>query len=429
MRWTGTIVVGAGQAGLALSRYLTRAGHEHVLLERGRIGERWRSERWDSLTLLTPNWLNELPGPLRHADPDAFLGRAEFVDYFEHYASSFAAPVHEGVSVLEVVRARGAFCVDTDAGAWHAANVVIATGFADEPGVPVVAAATPRALLQLHSSRYRSPAQLPPGGVLVVGAGPSGQQIAAELRQAGRPVTIAVGRHAQMRRSYRGRDIWCWLDAIGSNDQTLADVPHERDGTRALSLVLSGANGGRQLDLGVLAGLGATVSGRLKGFSGRHALFADDLEATVERSECRMRRVLERIDRHVDGLPEDEQPPVEPIPAVELPRGPRALDLEAANFSTVIWATGYRRSYPWLNVDVLGADGELEHHRGITDVKGLYALGLRFQHRRKSHFIGGVGDDARFLASLLTARRAAPVALRARDGRRCTVGSYAADAA
>jgi len=429
VRTTGTIVVGAGQAGLALSRYLSRAGHEHAVIERGHVGERWRSERWESLALLTPNWLNELPGPLRHADPDGFLSRAGFVDYLERYAGSFSAPVREGISVLEVARAREGFRVETDSGAWRAASVVIATAFADEPRVPTVAPAAPRALSQLHASAYRSPAQLPPGAVLVVGAGPSGQQIAAELQQSGRRVTIAVGRHAQMRRSYRGRDIWYWLDAIGSNDQTLADVPHERDGSRALSLVLSGADGGRQFDLGVLAGLGVTVAGRLKGFSGRHALFADDLAATVERSECRMRSVLDRIDRHVENLPADERPPGEQVPAVELSEGPRWLDLEAASVSTVIWATGYRRSYPWLNVDVLGDDGELEHRRGITAAKGLYALGLRFQHRRKSHFIGGVGDDARFLASLLTARRAAPVALRARDGRCRAVGSYAADVA
>ena len=206
-------------------------------------------------------------------------------------------------------------------------------------------------------------------------------------------------------------------------------MPHERDGSRALSLVLSGADGGRQLDLGVLAALGVTVAGQLQGFSGRHALFADDLAATVERSECRMPSVLDRIDRHVDGLPADEQPPFEQIPTVELSAGLRWLDLEAASVSTVIWATGYRRSYPWLNVDVRGEDGELEHRRGITAVKGLYALGLRFQHRRKSHFIGGVGEDARFLASLLTARCAAPALLRSRDGRHRAVETYAADVA
>jgi putative flavoprotein involved in K+ transport len=232
-RITETVVVGAGQAGLALSRFLTRAGHEHVVLERGRVGERWRSERWDSLTLLTPNWLNELPGPLHHSDPDGFLSRAGFVDYLEHYAHSFAAPVREGVSVLEVAQDRAGFAVETDAGPWAAANVVIASGYADEARVPAVAAAAPAGVRQLHSSAYRSAGQLPPGGVLVVGAGPSGQQIAAELRQAGREVVLAVGRHAPMRRRYRGRDVWSWLDDSGHLDQTLADLRPGRSPPRS----------------------------------------------------------------------------------------------------------------------------------------------------------------------------------------------------
>ena len=429
MKSTRTVIVGAGQAGLALSRFLTRAGHEHVVLERGRIGERWRSERWDSLTLLTPNWLNELPGPMRHADPDGFLGRGEFVDYLDAYARSFEAPVRAGVSVLEVAQSEPGFTVGTDSGAWEARNVVIATGYADEPRVPAIAASAPSAVLQLHASGYRSPAQLPPGGVLVVGAGPTGQQLAAELRRTGRDVTIAVGRHARMPRHYRGKDIWHWFALTGHLDQTLDDVPHERDASRALSLVLSGANGGEPLDLGVLASLGVTVSGRLLGFVDRHAVFADDLEATSQRAEARMRRGLAKIDWHIEGLPHRERPNAQWIPPVTLPPAPRTLDLVAAGVSTVIWATGYRRSYPWLNVDVRGDDGELRHRRGVTPVKGLYALGLRFQHRRRSHFIGGVGDDARFLASLLVARRAPSGRLRARDGRDLAVGGYAADVA
>jgi putative flavoprotein involved in K+ transport len=218
MRKTETIVVGAGQAGLALSRYLARAGHDHAVLERGRVGERWRSERWDSLTLLTPNWLNGLPGAALHADPDGFLPRAGFVDYLARYARTFRAPVHEGVSVLGVRQTRGGFAVETDAGSWRARNVVVATGYADEPRVPPVAAAAPHGVLQLHSSAYCSPGQLPPGGVLVVGAGPSGQQIADELRRSGREVAIAVGRHASMPRRYRGREI------LGRRDRTVPTV-------------------------------------------------------------------------------------------------------------------------------------------------------------------------------------------------------------
>ena len=230
MRTTGTIIIGAGQAGLALSRYLSGARHEHVLLERGRVGERWRSERWDSLALLTPNRFSELPGFVPHAEPDGFLSRDAFVGYLEEYARSFSAPVLEGVSVLQVAQApRGGFRVGTDSGAWNADNVVLATGYADEPLVPAVAAAAPDGLIQLHSSRYRSPGRMPPGGVLIVGAGPSGQQLAAELRRTGRRVVLAVGRHARMPRRYRGHDIWHWLTEMGSLEHTLADVPHERE--------------------------------------------------------------------------------------------------------------------------------------------------------------------------------------------------------
>jgi putative flavoprotein involved in K+ transport len=406
MRTTRTIIIGAGQAGLALSRYLSGARHEHVLLERGRVGERWRSERWESLALLTPNRFSELPGFVPHAEPDGFLSRDAFVGYLEEYARSFSAPVLEGVSVLQVTQApRGGFLVRTDSGEWNADTVVLATGHADEPLVPAVAAAAPDGLIQLHSSRYRSPGRMPPGGVLIVGAGPSGQQLAAELRRTGRRVVLAVGRHARMPRRYRGHDIWHWLTELGSLEDTLADVPHERSASPSPSLALSGAGGGEQLDLTSLAAAGVAVTGRLRGFSGRHALFAADLGTTVEESDRRMRRLLEKIDRHIDACRSSEPATAaEPIPPVTLPPGQPMVDLEAEEISTVIWATGYRRSYPWLDVDVLGEDGEIAQTRGVTAVSGLYTLGFRFQHRRKSHFIGGVSDDARVLATQILGR-------------------------
>ncbi|MGE5273591.1 MAG: flavin-containing monooxygenase [Verrucomicrobiota bacterium] len=401
IRTTGTVIVGAGQAGLALSHYLSRVRLEHVVLDRGRIGERWRSERWESLRLLTPNWLNRLPGSAPHADRNGFLGGSAFATYLEDYARSFSAPVREGVSVLEVARGRHGFAVGTDSGTWRAKNVVIATGYADEPRLPAAAAAAPGRILQLHSSRYRSADRLPPGGVLIVGSGPSGQQLAAELRRSGRDVTLAAGRHARSPRRYRGRDVWSWFAETGRLDQTLEDVPHERDPASSPSLVLSGANGGEHLDLSMLAALGVVVAGRLKGFTGRYALFADDLEPTVREADERMSRMLARIDGRVAGSRTVDPPAAEPVPAQTLPRGPRMLDLERTNISTLIWATGYRRSYSWLNVDVLDDDGEVAHDRGVTAVPGLYALGLRFQHRRSSHFIGGVGHDACFLAARL----------------------------
>jgi putative flavoprotein involved in K+ transport len=340
-----------------------------------------------------------VPGSAPHADRNAYVAGSAFAAYLDGYARSFSAPVHEEVSVLEVARGKTGFVVATDADAWRAQNVVVATGWADEPRMPAVAGAVPPTVQQLHSSRYRSPDQLPPGGVLVVGSGPSGQQIALELRRAGREVTLAAGRHGRSPRRYRGKDIMQWLAETGSYDQTLDDVPHERDpATQSPSLVLSGANGGEYLDLAMLTRLGVVVTGRLRGFGGAYAHFAGDLQTTVREVDDRAGRMLARIDGHLAETRGFEPSAVRPLEAQMLPRGPRLLDLESAGVSTVLWATGYGRSYPWLNADVLGDDGEIVHWRGVTAVPGLYALGLRFQHRRTSHFVGGVGDDARFLA-------------------------------
>jgi putative flavoprotein involved in K+ transport len=397
-----TIVIGAGQAGLALSYHLSAAGHDHLLLERGRIGERWRSERWDSLRMLTPNWMNRLPGSPAHADADGYVSAAAFASYLQSYASSFGAPVVEGVSVHAVSRVRDGFCVRTDGGPHAARAVVIATGEADVPRVPSIAPDAPRGLAQLHSSAYRSPDALANGGVLVVGAGPSGQQIALELRRAGRPVVLAVGRHARGVRRYHGRDIWSWLAELGTLDQTIDEVADPVAARRTPNLPLTGARGGEQLDLRVLADAGVLVTGRLTGFDGTRALFGWTLQADVCAAEQRMRRVLARIDAHVGARSG------EPIPPVGELAGVNALDLRAAGVTTVLWATGYGRAYPWLRVPVVGADGELVHRRGVTPVPGLYALGLRFQHRRSSHLIGGVGRDAEYLAARIVAAAARP---------------------
>jgi putative flavoprotein involved in K+ transport len=387
-----------------VSRYLTEAGHDHVLLERGRTGERWRSERWDSLRLLSPNWLNGLPGAWPHDEPDAFLGRREFVDYLERYARSYAAPLREGAAVHAVERRRGSFRIATDAGDWRARNVVLATGWSDVPRTPRLANSVPDGIVQLHSSEYRSPAALPPGGVLVVGVGPSGAQIALELRRAGHPVVVAVGRHSRMPRRYRGRDIWFWLGQIGNLDERIDEVADPDAVAKAPSLMVSGVGGGTRLDLGVLRDEGVIVAGHLERFDRGRAVFADDLDSTIGESERELHRVLEQIDASIDTSPcAGDMPAAEPMPALELPEPPRGLDLAEAGISTVIWATGYGRSYDWLHVPALGADGELVHRRGVTEVPGLYAVGIRFQYRRKSHFIGGVGEDAEFVAGRILA--------------------------
>jgi putative flavoprotein involved in K+ transport len=292
--------------------------------------------------------------------------------------------------------------VVTDAGEWQARNVVIATGDCDVPRVPAIAAEAPPFLHGLHATGYRRPAQLPEGGVLVVGAGPSGQQIAAELRRAGRDVVLAAGRHARMPRTYRGRDVFAWMHEAGKLDDHVDDVPDPAAARRAPSFPVSGAMGGESLGLDGLAALGVVVNGRLVGFAGDHACFADTLADDVADADRRLRRSLALFDAHI-SLARIDAPAADPPPPVALGAGPRRLDLRG-RISTVLWATGYRRTYPWLDEPVLDANGELVHREGVTAVPGLFVVGLRFQRTRKSHFLGGVGDDAAFIARAIAAR-------------------------
>lgn len=407
-----TVIVGGGQAGLALSRLLTDARHDHVLLERGRIGERWRSERWDSLALLTPNWANRLPHDDEPADPDAYDSGSEFVARLQRYARSFGAPVREHTTVTAVDRVPGGLRVRTDRGEWTARNVVIASGDCAVPVVPPFATAAPADVEQLHSSRYRAPEGLAPGGVLVVGSGPSGHQIADELARAGRNVVFAVGRHSRIVRRYRGHDIWSWLQALGDLSRSLDEHRHDPRTRVRPALPLDGRDGGRTIDLGVLAGAGVRIAGRLDGFAGDHALFGSGLEANVADADERLHRLLRRIDAQI-GSRADRQafPPAAPIAPISLPAPPRAIDLAADGISTIIWATGYRRHYPWLHVPgVVGSDGGILHDRGRTAVPGLFVLGTRWQYRMTSHQIGGVGADAAFLAEHMGAGAAGTAA-------------------
>jgi putative flavoprotein involved in K+ transport len=393
-----TLVIGAGQAGLALSHYLTRAGHEHVLLDRGRIGQRWH-DRWDSLTLLSPNWMNRLPGSGEHEDPHGFLDRAGFVSYLDEYARSFAAPVVEGVSVLRVVPAGEGFRVETTAGSWPARQVVVATGDADVPRLPSLAA--PAGVHSLHASEYRRPGQLPGGAVLVVGAGASGQQLALELRRAGREVVLAAGRHSRAPRRYRGRDVFDWLQLLGDFDRTVDDVPDLAAARRVPLFPVSGANGGEELGLDLLHAHGVVVAGRLTHVDERQARFADDLAENMAKADERLRILLQRVDAH----PLARGTHARALRDVVLPPGPRAVDV--SRLGAIVWATGYGRAYPWLQVPgALDARGQLPQRRGVTRVPGLFVLGLAFQYRRSSHVIGGVGRDAETLARILDARAA-----------------------
>jgi putative flavoprotein involved in K+ transport len=406
MRRTDVVVVGGGQAGLAASRCLQARGVDHVVLERGRVAERWRSERWDSLRLLTPRWQARLPGfSYRGPDPDGFMSRREVIGYLEEYARSFAAPVEEGVAVLAVERDGEGYRVTADRGEWRSESVIVATGHCDRPHVPALAAELPSDVVQLVPTRYRNPDLLPTGGVLVVGASATGIQLADEIQRSGRPVTIAVGRHVRLPRRYRGRDVMAWLDATGFLDEGPEAVADLEAARRQPSLQLVGRPDHGTLDLGVLLRAGVRLVGRVTAIEGACVRFADDLAETVAAAERRLARVLGRIDAHVTSTGQTRSvPPAEPLRPIAPPAAPTAVDLRAEGIRTVIWATGYRRSYPWLRVPVLDERGEIRHVGGITSEPGLYVLGLQFLRRRNSSFLDGVGEDAAVIADHLAGR-------------------------
>lgn len=408
MKRIDTIIIGGGQAGLAMSRSLTDRGIDNVVLERGRVAERWRSERWDSLRLLTPRWQSRLPGwEYRGADADGFMTKSELIGYLEDYARSFAAPVESGVTVLSVTQDARGFRVLTDAGVWRTANVVIATGHCGLPNVPAMAAEFSPDIEQVVPTRYRNPSQLRTGGVLVVGASATGIQLAAEIARSGRPVTLAVGRHTRLPRSYRGRDIMDWLDSTGVLTQTALDVTDIEASRMQPSLQLVGSDDKRTIDLGVLQEQGVRVTGRALAVHGRRVYFADDLAASMERADRKMNEALDRVDRALERAGLDWwAPQVDRPEAIAVPEAPGVIDLAAEKIETVLWATGYRREYPWLHVPVLDARGELRHNGGITPEPGLYALGLQFMRRRNSSFIDGVGADAAELADHIMNRTA-----------------------
>ena len=399
---TDTLIIGGGQAGLAMSRCLSDRGIDHVVVERGRIAERWRSERWDSLRLLTPNWQSRLPGfRYEGPDPDGFMTMPEVTGYLERYARSFDAPVITGTTVLAVARGSKGFVVTTDRGAWCSPNVVVATGHCDVPYVPGMADQLPTDIVQITPSDYRRPSQLPGGSVLVVGASASGIQLADELYSSGRAVTIAVGRHTRLPRRYRGKDILWWFDTMGLFDASLDEVFDVEVSRHQPSLQLVGRPDHATLDLLALKRRGVEVVGRLTGIHGTTLSLSDDLVATTVAADVKLASLLARIDEFVvrAGLSGEVSAAESFAPAwPEFTDAPTGVDLRAAGIATVVWATGFRRAYPWLKVPVLDERGEIRQRGGITSEPGLYALGLQFMRRRKSAFIDGVGDDARELA-------------------------------
>ena len=410
-----TVVIGAGHAGLAMSRLLCDAQHEHVVLDQGRVAERWRTERWDSLHLLTPNWMTRLPGAVYVGeDPEGYLAAGELVSHLEGYAAAFGAPVRTGTRVEQVTASGDGFLVVTDRGTWRARNVVVATGPWGRPFVPRGIGRLSPDVAVVTANRYRNPGSLPPGGVLVVGASSSGLQIADELQRAGRDVVVSVGRHTRMPRRYRGMDIFWWLERTGRLSRTIDEVADARAARSEPSMQLVGRNEpdrfAQDLDLASLQERGVRVAGRLDGARGRAVRFHDDLSVTTTQAERRMRRFLDAVDTHVEatGLSREVWSATRPAPVATSGALTR-LDLAAEGIGAVVLATGYRPDHRWLRVPVTGADGAIQQYRGVTAAPGLYVVGQRFQHRRDSGFIDGARHDARAVLNDLTRTGRTPV--------------------
>jgi putative flavoprotein involved in K+ transport len=393
-----TVVIGAGHAGLAASYFLRARSVDHVVLERGEVANSWRRERWDSLRLLTPNWQSRLPG-LRYEgpDPDGYMTVAEVTEFIERFAAVSGAPVRTGTNVTSVRADGDGYRVTTSGGEISCRAVVIASGACNQPTVPPLAAGVPASVEQLTTFDYRDPAKLPEGGVLVVGASATGVQLAAELQRSGRPVTLSVGEHVRLPRLYRGRDVLWWMDAAGVWDQRYDQVDDLTRARRLPSPQLVGTPERATLDLNALTSMGVELVGRWAAVRDGRALFSGGLRNVFSLADLKLARLLSSFDdwAQATGRDADVGPP-EHFPATRVPGSTRLqLDLGSGEIRSVVWATGYRPDYGWLDVPVVDAKGQLQHVGGVVDRPGLYALGLPVLRRRKSTFIYGIEDDAR----------------------------------
>lgn len=400
-RTTDVVVIGGGQAGLAMSRCLTDRSIDHVVLERAEVANSWTTERWDSLRLLTPNWMSRLPGfSYRGTDPDGYMTAGEVAALLDTYRRSFDAPVRSGVTVTRITSGEGRHVVETSDGPWHARSVVMATGACSTPHVPAIADDMPDHLEQITPIAYRNPDQIGDGGVLVVGASASGLQIADELARAGRDVTLAVGDHVRLPRTYRGMDIHWWMDTVGQLDERYDEVEDLARARRLPSLQLVGTPERRTLGLNTVAGQGVQLAGRLVGRNGHRAQFSGSFANMCTSADLKQQRLLDRLDEYAaeHGLDAELGSTERPEPTLV---GRPPLELDLGSVGTIVWATGFRPTYPWLDESHLDRRGRLIHDGGVLGTAGLYVLGLPFLRRRKSSFIDGVGPDAVELADHL----------------------------
>ena len=400
------LVVGAGQAGVAMSEHLNAHGVPHLVVERHRIAERWRSERWDSLVANGPAWHDRFPGlEFGGLDPDGFASKEQVADYFVAYAAKIGAPIRCGVEVTSVRKNAGrpGFRVETSAGVIDARYVVAATGPFQRPVIPAIipGGAGP---LSIHSSSYRNPRQLPDGAVLVVGAGSSGVQIAEELQRSGRPVYLSVGPHDRPPRRYRGRDFVWWLGVLGKWEAATPPL-----GAEHVTIAVSGARGGHTVDFRTLAASGIKLTGRAVSYDNGTMRFAPDLGDNIARGDANYLSLLEEADAYIErnGLDLPEEPGAHLLgPDPDCVISPvRSLDLAGAGVTSVVWATGFTADYGWLNVNAFDENGKPKHQRGVSTEAGVYFLGLPWQSRRGSSFIWGVWHDAKYLADHIQVQR------------------------
>jgi putative flavoprotein involved in K+ transport len=401
-----TLVVGAGQAGVAMSEHLSRLGIAHLVLERSRIAEAWRTGRWDSLVANGPAWHDRFPGlEFAGLSPDGFAPKEQVADYFEAYARKFNAPIRTGVEVRKVDRnvGRPGFTVETSQGVIQANRVVVATGPFQKPVIPAIAPSDER-LTQIHSAQYRNPQQLAEGAVLVVGAGSSGTQIADELQRSGKQVYLSVGQHDRPPRAYRNRDFCWWLGVLGEWDQAAM-----KPGREHVTIAVSGAHGGRTVDFRELAQRGMELVGVTRSFNDGVATFQPDLAENLARGDENYLAVLDAADAYIErnGLSLPLEPEARRVfPDPECVSKPiLELNLAEAGITTIIWATGFATDYSWMNVDAFDEKGKPRHQRGVSNESGIYFLGLPWQSRRGSSFIWGVWHDAKYVADHIATQR------------------------
>ena len=404
MKYVTTIIIGAGQAGLAMSKHLAERSIDHVLLERGEVANSWKTERWDSLRLLTPNWQSRLPG-YRYTgeNPDGFMDMVDTVSFLRGYASVIDAPVMPHTKVLSVERRFDRYVVKTTRGIWSCSALVMANGACAVPTIPKCASNLPTSIRQVSPLEYKHPGQLEEGGVLIVGASATGVQLAREIHQSGRPVTLSVGEHIRLPRTYRGYDIKWWMDKLGLLDMGLDEVEDLNRARKLSSLQLIGSENGTMLDINHLRGLGVSIAGRLAGFNNGKAQFSGSLANICDLADLKLGRLLDNIDEWAEtNMSSADLSPPHRYAKTEFGAPPDLqMNLADRGIKTIVWATGFRPDYSWLNLPVLDRKGNLVHQAGVLNLPGLYAMGLPFMRTRKSTLIDGVGDDAAFIANHL----------------------------